>query len=143
MKMSKVCQVGHSITLCIQLEIIHPNQDLSLEGLLSIKHSTLSKRHVQFTTEDGVNASAEVFLQVGYPVDIVVFQRNQASVSRRISISILDTAKKTPIEFFQEINKSLSQNKRDSIAAMRFLSRIKQFVSGKNGISSVVLPLAQ
>lgn len=138
-KASKASESGPLITLSIQLESIHPSQIINLNGVLSIRSSTFIRRRVPVTTKDGVHLSVGYLFQYNYPMDIVVFQKDQQSVSKRLRIRIVDIAEETPMQFFEELNRDLIANSRDNTPSVGLVGRLRRFFDGRNRLKHVTL----
>lgn len=125
MKVAVASETENLKTIVTTLKSLHPDQSLPISDVITITSSTIIKESVSIETADR-KGSLEYKLEFVYAIDILISQADQPPITKRISLSIIDTSERPAKDYFDEYNQESSKEYQSELAKLSLVSRLKQ-----------------
>jgi hypothetical protein len=124
-KMTVANETENLKTMVTTINSLHPNQQFVISDKISITSSTSSNHTISVKTADSFDMTLKFNMEIKFAIDIFISQADQSPITKRISLSIVDTSEKTVKDYFDEYNHRLLNKRRERIAKLGFFDRLK------------------
>lgn len=138
-KVAVANETENMITMVTTINNLHPNQRLVISDMISINSSTIYNNSGSAKTADNVDVTFKYRVVFAYAIDIIISQSNQSPITKRISLSIINTSERTVKDYFDEYNQVQLQGYRERIAKLHLFARLKQVWFRRGEIKKVKL----
>ena len=106
-KVLETQESGPFITIISSMENLHPKQGIKANLISSVRSATIFPLDIAATSSDGIDMIAETWINMSFPVDLVISQKDDKPCSRRFNIQIIDTSEISAKSFFDKYNEAL------------------------------------
>lgn len=127
---------SHLLTVAYSVKELYPKQAFQISDILTINEATIEKAHIPARTRDEVDIIITLWHHLGYRIDFVILQNDHEPIAKRISFSIVDVAKKSLKEIFDEYNIDIAKERSKRPISFKIKEQIKNLFTLPKNISS-------
>lgn len=141
-----ISETNHIHTVGFSFENLKPQQTLKLKDYISIRSDTSIESEVVATTKNGKDVKIKYSVDYAYVIDFTIMQDDYETLTRRFSLSIIDTSDMAIKEYFERRNKvAIERYKKDKMSSKKEIEKFYLIFSKHDNFiqESADLPIYQ